>query len=150
MKTKLGIHIGMKENLPLSDGNWLAMVRSSLLWQEYNGPIIIFVDEPFYDWMYENDMEQFYQDIIPIDEGMDREAVVNRILSNAAYDSIFVINLDDFALPEGNGEVYSVRGSTEQKDFVDLQLELLPNEYKKLWQQPQAEAEQVQPQTRLT
>jgi hypothetical protein len=79
---------------------------------------------------------------------MDREAVVNRILENAAYDSIFVINLDDFALPEGNGEVFSVRQSTEQKDFVDLQLELLPNEYKKLWQQPQAEAAQAQPQTR--
>lgn len=135
MKTKLGIHIGMQESIPMSDGQVLAMMRSSLLWQEYNGPIIIFVDEPFYTWMYENDMEQLYQDIVPVDEGMNTAEVVNRILSNAAYDSIFIINLDDFSLPEGSGEVFSVRKSLEQKDFVDLHLELLPNEYKKLWQQ---------------
>jgi len=137
MKTKLGIHIGMKENLPLSDGEWLAMMRSAILWQEYNGPIIIFVDEPFYNWMYENDMEQLYQDIIPIDDGMQRAEVAKRILENAAYDSIFIINLDDFATSEGNGETFSVRENINHKDFVDLQIELLPNEYKKLWQQPQ-------------
>lgn len=126
MNTNLGIHIGMEGNIPHSDGQFVAMVRSALLWQEYNGPIVIFVDEPFYNFMYENNLEEFYQDIIPIDEGMDREAVVNRILNNAAYDSIFILHLDDFALPEGNGEVFSVRQSMEQKDFVDLQLELLP------------------------
>ena len=41
---------------------------------------------------------------------------------------------------------YEVIGS--EKDFVDLQLELLPNEYKKLWQQQQAEAVQPQPRIR--
>lgn len=122
----------MESDIPASIGQMVAMMRSSLLWQEYNGPIIIFVDEPFYNWMYENNMEYLYQDIIPIDSGMDKEAVVERIINNAAYDSIFVINLDDFSERSGNGEVFSVRDRIEQKDFVDLQVELLPEEYKKL------------------
>jgi hypothetical protein len=132
MNTNLGIHIAMESDIPASIGQMVAMMRSSLLWQEYNGPIIIFVDEPFYNWMYENNMEYLYQDIIPIDSGMDKEAVVERIINNAAYDSIFVINLDDFSERSGNGEVFSVRDRIEQKDFVDLQVELLPEEYKKL------------------
>ena len=36
-----------------------------------------------------------------------------------------------------NGEVIDLKECYEQKDFVDLQVELLPEEYKKLiWQQP--------------
>jgi hypothetical protein len=94
------------------------------------------VDEPFYEWVYENDLEHCYQDIIPIDGDMETEQdVINRIKMNAPYENIFIINLDDFSLPEGDGKVFSVRDNMEQKDFVDLQVELLPEEYKKsIWQ----------------
>jgi hypothetical protein len=136
MKTHLGIHIGMKDKIPATDEQYIAMIRSSALWQEHNGPIVIFVDELFYEWMYEKDLEQCYQDIIPIDGDIEtEEGVINRIKTNAPYESIFIINLDDFALPGGDGKVFSVRKEMEQKDFVDLQVELLPDEYKKLWQQ---------------
>jgi hypothetical protein len=40
----------------------------------------------------------------------------------------------DIAIEGGQGKTFSIREEMEQKDFVDLQLELLPNEYKKLWQ----------------
>lgn len=136
MKTHLGIHIGMAHKIPSTDEQLIAMIRSALLWQEHQGPIVIFVDEPFYEWMYEKDLEYCYQDIIPIDASLTTEdQVAERVKSNVPYDSIHIINLNDFALPNGEGKVFSVIELMETKDFVDLQLELLPDEYKKLWQQ---------------
>ena len=135
VKNRLGVHIGMEYMMPLTREQLICMLRSSLLWQEYNGPMVIFVDEPFYEFLYENNLEELYQDIIAIDPLLTNyEEVVNRIKSNVPIDGVDIISMYDIAIEGGQGKTFSIREEMEQKDFVDLQLELLPNEYKKLWQ----------------
>ena len=133
VKNRLGVHIGMEYMMPLTREQLICMLRSSLLWQEYNGPMVIFVDEPFYEFLYENNLEELYQDIIAIDPLLTNyEEVVNRIKSNVPIDGVDIISMHDIAIEGGEGKTFSIREEMEQKDFVDLQLELLPNEYKKL------------------
>ena len=123
----------MEYMMPLTREQLICMLRSSLLWQEYNGPMVIFVDEPFYEFLYENNLEELYQDIIAIDPLLTNyEEVVNRIKSNVPIEGVDIIGFYDIAIEGGKGKTFSIREEMEQKDFVDLQLELLPNEYKKL------------------
>ena len=135
VKNRLGIHIGMEYMMPLTKRQTISMLRSSLLWQEYNGPMVIFVDEPFYEFLYSNNLEELYQDIIAIDPSLTTyKQVSDRIKSNVPIEGVDIIGFYDIAIEGGEGKTFSIREDMEQKDFVDLQLELLPNEYKKLWQ----------------
>ena len=126
----------MEYMMPLTKKQTISMLRSSLLWQEYNGPMVIFVDEPFYEFLYSNNLEELYQDIIAIDPSLTTyKQVSDRIKSNVPIEGVDIIGFYDIAIEGGEGKTFSIREDMEQKDFVDLQLELLPNEYKKLWQQ---------------
>jgi hypothetical protein len=82
-------------------------------------------------------LEELYQDIIAIDPLLTNyEEVVNRIKSNVPIDGVDIISMYDIAIEGGEGKTLYIREEMEQKDFVDLQVELLPEEYKKLiWQQ---------------
>jgi hypothetical protein len=137
VKNRLGIHIGMEYMMPLTKRQAISMLRSSLLWQEYNGPMVIFVDEPFYEFLYSNNLEELYQDIIAIDPSLTTyKQVSDRIKSNVPIEGVDIIDFYDIAIEGGEGKTFSIRAEMEQKDFVDLQVELLPEEYKKLiWQQ---------------
>jgi len=123
--------------MPLTKRQAISMLRSSLLWQEYNGPMVIFVDEPFYEFLYSNNLEELYQDIIAIDPSLTTyKQVSDRIKSNVPIEGVDIIDFYDIAIEGGEGKTFSIRAEMEQKDFVDLQVELLPEEYKKLiWQQ---------------
>jgi hypothetical protein len=128
----------MEYMMPLTKRQAISMLRSSLLWQEYNGPMVIFVDEPFYEFLYSNNLEELYQDIIAIDPSLTTyKQVSDRIKSNVPIEGVDIIGFYDIAIEGGEGKTFSIREEMEQKDFVDLQLELLPNEYKKLWQADQ-------------
>jgi hypothetical protein len=147
-KVLLGMHVGTQEKIPQTEQEKIALVRSSLTWQEYNGPIIIALDEAFYIWLHHNGLEQLYQDIIPLNmEYSGEEDIRSHFTAHVPYELYFV-GLDEISSPSERGKTFSIREEMEQKDFVDLQLELLPNEYKKLWQQQQAEAVQPQPRIR--
>jgi len=127
----------MEYMMPLTKRQAISMLRSSLLWQEYNGPMVIFVDEPFYEFLYSNNLEELYQDIIAIDPSLTTyKQVSDRIKSNVPIEGVDIIDFYDIAIEGGEGKTFSIRAEMEQKDFVDLQVELLPEEYKKLiWQQ---------------
>ena len=148
MNVLLGMHVGTKDKVPQTEAELVAFVRSIITWQEYNGPMIIAVDEFFYLWLEQLQLELLYQDVIPLNMEYDNEEDVRKhFIKHVPYE-LFFVGLDEVSVEGEPGKTYSLKESFEQKDFVDLQLELLPNEYKKLWQQPQAEAAQAQPQTR--
>jgi hypothetical protein len=136
-KVLLGIHVGTQEKIPQTEQEKIALIRSSLLWQEYNGPMIIALDEAFYIWLHHNGLEGLYQDIIPLSiEYEDEEDIRKHFEAHVPYELYFV-GMDELSMPNEQGKTFSIREEMEQKDFVDLQLELLPNEYKKLWQADQ-------------
>lgn len=135
MNVRLGLHIGTQDKIPQTEEETLALLRSSLTWQEYNGPMIIAVDEAFYLWLNHNQLEFLYQDIIPLNiEYKGEKDVKEHFKAHVPYELYFV-GLDEISVIDEPGKTYSLKESFEQKDFVDLHLELLPNEYKKLWQQ---------------
>jgi hypothetical protein len=50
---------------------------------------------------------------------------------------LFFVGLYEVSVEGEPGKTFSLREEMEQKDFVDLQVELLPEEYKKfIWQHP--------------
>lgn len=137
MNTKLGIHVGIKETIPHTENEIVAYLASIYSWQEWNGPLVLACDEDFYMWLHNFGAEFFYQDIIPlhIEYGSEQD-IKEHFKKHTPYDLYFV-GLDERAVMDGNGQTIRLSECYEQKDFVDLQIELLPNEYKKLWQQPQ-------------
>lgn len=150
MNVLLGMHVGTKDKIPQTQEEFVSLLRSALTWQEHNGPMIIALDEDFYVWLFESGLELMYQDIIPLNiEYEDEKDIKAHFEKHIPYDLYFV-GLDERSVEGEPGKTYSLKESFEQKDFVDLQLELLPEEYKKLWQQYQAVAERVQPQIRQT
>jgi hypothetical protein len=66
MKEKVGYQIGIASQLPLNESAIMNMIISALEWQEMYGPIIIFVDEPFYRFLFRTKIESIYHDVIPI------------------------------------------------------------------------------------
>jgi hypothetical protein len=133
MKNKLGIHIIIGRDRIFSPEELICMMRSSLEWQEYNGPMIAVVDEPFYDLLYRNQLEDLYQDIIPIPEEAETEEQVRSYVKGMFADDVFFIGIDEIAIAEEEGKTRSEKINQKQKDFVDLQLELLPEVYQKIW-----------------
>lgn len=135
MNTKLGIHVGIKDKIPQTEQEVLAYLASIYSWQEWNGPLVLACDEDFYMWLHNFGAEFFYVDIIPLHiEYENEDDVKEHFKKHTPYDLYFV-GLYERALMDGGGEVIDLKECYEQKDFVDLQLELLPDEYKKLWQQ---------------
>lgn len=133
MKNKLGIHIIIGRDRIFSPEELICMMRSSLEWQEHNGPMIAVVDEPFYDLLYRNQLEDLYQDIIPIPEEVETEEQVRSYVKGMFADDVFFIGIDEIAIAEEGGKTRSEKINQKQKDFVDLQLELLPEVYQKIW-----------------
>jgi len=131
MNTRLGVHVATKDKIPQNDFEKRCLIASCLTWQEYNGPIVIVLDEAFYIWLHYSGLEVLYQDIIPIDiEYQTEEDVRAHFKEHIPYD-LFFVGLNEVSDPNGGGKTYFIKG---KKDFVDLQVELLPEEYKKLWQ----------------
>jgi hypothetical protein len=77
----------------------------------------------------------FYVDIIPLNlEYKTEEDVLEHFKKHTPYE-LFFVGLHDRAIMDGEGKVIDLRECYEQKDFVDLQLHLLPDEYQKItWQ----------------
>jgi hypothetical protein len=137
MNTRLGIHVGIKEKIPHTEKQMVAYLASINSWQEYNGPIILACDEDFYMWLNNFGAEFFYQDIIPLHLEYDTEEDIEKHFKDHTPYELYFVGLYEKSLMEGEGKVIDLKECFEQKDFVDLQLELLPEEYKKLiWQQP--------------
>lgn len=136
MKTKLGIHVGVKEKIPQTENEIVAYLASIYAWQEWNGPLVLACDEDFYMWLHDFGAEFFYVDIIPLQlEYSTEEDIREHFKKHTPYDLYFV-GLQERAVMGGDGKVIDLRECYEQKDFVDLQVELLPEEYKKiLWHQ---------------
>jgi len=137
MNVLLGVHVGTKDKVPQTDAELVAFVRSIITWQEYNGPMIIAVDEFFYLWLEQLQLELLYQDVIPLNMEYDgEEDVREHFVKHVPYE-LFFVGLDEVSVEGEPGKTFSLRGEMEQKDFVDLQVELLPEEYKKfIWQHP--------------
>jgi hypothetical protein len=135
MNTKLGIHVGIKEGIPQTEQEVLAYLASIYSWQEWNGPLVLACDEDFYMWLHEFGAEFFYVDIIPLHIEYESEDDVRKHFKKHTPYDLYFVGLSERAVMNGNGEVIDLKECYEQKDFVDLQLELLPDEYKKLWQQ---------------
>jgi hypothetical protein len=137
MNVLLGMHVGTEEKIPQTDAELAALLRSALTWQEYNGPMIIALDESFYLWLIDKGLELLYQDIIPLHIEYDKEDDIKEHFKKHVPYELYFVGMDEISRLNEPGKTYSLRESFEQKDFVDLQLELLPEEYKKLiWQQP--------------
>lgn len=137
MKTNLGIHVGIKERIPQTESELVAYLASIYAWQEWNGPLVLACDEDFYMWLHNLGAEFFYVDIIPLNiEYGTEDDIKEHFKKHTPYDLYFV-GLQERAMMDGDGKVIDLRECYEQKDFVDLQVELLPEEYKKLlWQHP--------------
>jgi hypothetical protein len=133
MNTKLGIHVGIKDKIPQTDEQKIAYLSSIYAWQEWNGPLIIACDEDFYMWLYNFGVEFFYQDIIPLTEEYRTEEDVKAHFKKHTPYELYFVGLDERAVMDGDGKVIDLKECYEQKDFVDLQVELLPEEYKKIW-----------------
>lgn len=135
MNTKLGLHVGIKEKIPHTENDRLAYLASIYSWQEFNGPLILACDEDFYMWLHDFGAEMFYVDIIPLHlEYKTEEDILDHFRKHTPYE-LFFVGLQDRAIMDGDGKVIDLRERYEQKDFVDLQLYLLPDEYQKLtWQ----------------
>jgi hypothetical protein len=135
MNTKLGLHVGIKEKIPHTENDRLAYLASIYSWQEFNGPLILACDEDFYMWLHNFGAEMFYVDIIPLNlEYKTEEDVLEHFKKHTPYE-LFFVGLHDRAIMDGEGKVIDLRECYEQKDFVDLQLHLLPDEYQKItWQ----------------
>jgi hypothetical protein len=137
MNTKLGIHVGIKEKIPQTLEQQVAYLASINSWQEWNGPLVLACDEDFYMWLHNFGAEFFYVDIIPLSIEYETENDVQEHFKKHTPYDLFFVGLDEKAVMEGEGKVIDLKECYEQKDFVDLQVELLPEEYKKLiWQQP--------------
>lgn len=133
MNTRLGIHVGIKDKIPKTDEEKIAYLSSIYAWQEWSGPLILACDEDFYIWMYNFGVEPLYQDIIPISEEYTAEEDVKAHFVKHTPYTLYFVGLDERAVMDGEGKVIDLKECYEQKDFVDLQVELLPEEYKKLW-----------------
>ena len=133
MKTKLGLHVGIKEKIPQTEQDRVAYLASINSWQEYNGPIIIACDEDFYMWLHDFGAEFFYVDIIPLALEYETEKDIEEHFKKHTPYELYFVGLSERTMEDG--KVIDLRECYEQKDFVDLHLELLPEEYKKLiWQ----------------
>ena len=137
MNTRLGIHVGIKEKIPQTEQEKIAYLASIYSWQEWNGPLVLACDEDFYMWLHDFGAEFFYVDIIPLHIEYDNEDDVKEHFKKHTPYDLYFVGLYERALMDGDGKVIDLKECYEQKDFVDLQLELLPEEYKKLiWQHP--------------
>jgi hypothetical protein len=89
MKNQVGYQVGLKSMMPMNEAAILHLVKLSMGWQELKGPCIIFVDEPFYDFLVRAGLEEIYQDVIPIPEELDTvESVIeyaNTIFPEAVF-----------------------------------------------------------------
>ena len=129
MNTRLGVHVGTKEKIPQNDFEKRCLIASSLTWQEYNGPIVIILDEAFYIWIHHNGLELLYQDIIPIDQEFQTEEDVREHFKQHIPYDLYFVGLNELSVKGGDGKTYLLEG---EKDFVDLQMEEFPEEYQKL------------------
>lgn len=59
----IGFHV--LKNVVLSPENVLSIMASSLQWQQDMGPMVCVCDEDFYTFLFNNDLEDLYQDISP-------------------------------------------------------------------------------------
>jgi hypothetical protein len=134
MNTKLGIHVGIKEKIPQTKEEKLAYLASISSWQEWNGPMILACDEDFYMWLHDFGAEFFYQDIIPLNLEYSCENDIKKHFEAHTPYTLYFVGLDEKSVMDGDGKVIDLKEYYKQKDFVDLQVELLPEEYKKLWQ----------------
>jgi hypothetical protein len=66
MEKKLGYQIGLESGLPMGESKMLSLINECLDWQSFKGPCIIFVDEPFYSFLFRTGIDELYQDIIPL------------------------------------------------------------------------------------
>lgn len=132
MNVLLGMHVGTKDKIPQTEAEAVAFVRSIVTWQEYNGPMIIAVDEPFYLWLEQFELDLLYQDVIPLHIEYESEEDVKSHFSKHVPFELYFVGLDEISREGEPGKTYSLKSNMEQKDFVDLQLELLPKEYKEL------------------
>ena len=150
MNDKLGVHVGSFAGLNkrfLSEQELISMMRSSIEWQEHNGPMVIIVDEPFYDMIFRMGLEELYQDIIPLYDEADENRKVPQTQLEAYVmaksmlpPEVYFLELDQVVsehIPNGgtlqDGKVLSLKSQWGEENFVDLQLELLPEFYKQLW-----------------
>jgi len=143
MNNKLGVHVGSFAGLSkrfLSEEELISMIRSSVEWQEHNGPMVIIVDEPFYDMIFRMGLEELYQDLIPFQEAPQSQLEALVMAKSMMPPEVYFLELDQIVsrhIPNGgtlqDGEVLSLKSQWGEKNFVDLQLELLPEFYKQLW-----------------
>jgi len=143
MNNKLGVHIGSFAGLNkrfLSEEELVSMIRSSIEWQEHNGPMVIIVDEPFYDMIFRMGLEELYQDLIPFLEVPQSQLEALVMAKSMMPPEVYFLELDQVVsehIPnEGtlqDGKVLSLKSQWGEENFVDLQLELLPEFYKQLW-----------------
>lgn len=132
MNTKLGIHVGIKETIPHTEEEVVAYLASIYSWQEWNGPLILACDEDFYMWAHNFGTEFFYQDIIPLNIEYECIGDIEKHFKAHTPYELYFVGLDERSMMDGEGQTLNLKQYFEQKDFVDLQLELLPEEYKKL------------------
>jgi len=63
MTPAVGFHV--LKNVPLSPDVVRSIIASSLQWQQDVGPMVCVCDEAFYTFLFNNDLEELYQDISP-------------------------------------------------------------------------------------
>jgi hypothetical protein len=148
MNVLLGMHVGTQDKIPKTDAETVAFARSLMTWQEYNGPMIIAVDEPFYLWLEQWELDLLYQDVIPLNMEYESEEDVREHFSKHVPYDLYFVGLDEISVMGEPGKTYSLKESFEQKDFVDLQLELLPDKVQTICLniQPPASYSQEPPQ----
>ncbi len=127
MNTRLGVHVGTKDKIPETEQERKCLIASALTWQEHNGPIVMVLDEAFYIWLYHHKLEALYVDIIPIEMEYKTEEDVREHFKQHIPYTLYFVGLNEISIPEGEGKTYLLEG---EKDFVDLQLEVLTQEYR--------------------
>jgi hypothetical protein len=63
MTPAIGFHV--LKDVVLSPENVRSIIASSLQWQQDVGPMVCVCDEAFYTFLFNNDLEDLYQDISP-------------------------------------------------------------------------------------
>jgi len=118
VKDKIGYQIGLSSSLPLGQGGMIDLIISALDWQDAHGPCVIFVDEPFYRFLLRTNIEDIYQDIIPLPEGADVDVAMEYV-KHFFPSEIHPVPMNDF--------------KNLSKSEVEYYMKAIPDDIKNRW-----------------
>lgn len=121
MELKVGYQIGLQTDLPISEARMMSYIASSLDHQERLGPCVIFVDEPFYEWLYRTTLERMYHDIVFLPATVTTREEVDAFQADMFGDQLVKVDEKEF---EATDEIK-----------LELQKKLLPFDIAIKWEE---------------